>query len=211
MLRVVIADDDDMVRRALRDYLQVAPDISVVAVCDDGTQVVEYLREHPVDVVLMDIHMPGMDGVSATAVIHEEHPAVKVIALTCFDGDDELERALAAGASGLLLKRIPPETLVDLVRVVRQDVVVMSEDVARRLHHNVRPRRRTAAAPELNGYERKIMAHLCQGLSNAEIGREMFMSESTVKGHVTTVLRKLGVSSRLRAVVLAHELGLDEE
>lgn len=208
-ISVLVVDDDAMVQAAIQDYLRIAPDIDVVGVCSSGAKAVEALRRTPADVVLMDVHMPQMDGVAATRAALAAAPDARVIILTSHVDDAIVGGAMAAGASGFLMKSVSPEALVDAVRAVSRGMWIASE-VPMRHVRSAAPDRPAQPAPELSERELAVLRHLCAGLGNAEIARTLFMSESSVKGYVTSVLRKLKVTTRLKAVVRAHELGLDE-
>ena len=209
-IRVLVVDDDDMVRRAIHDYLRIAPDIQVAAVCAGGAEALAFLAGASVDVTLMDVHMHGMDGIAATRAVVAANPAGKVVMLTSHVDDAIVQGAMDAGASGFLMKNIPPEGLVDAVRGVHRGVWVMSDAPMRHVR-DAAVGRSPEAPPELNERELEVLRQLCRGSSNGEIARELFMSESSVKGYVTSVLRALCVTTRLRAVVRAHELGLDRD
>lgn len=207
-LRVLVVDDDDLVRRVLLDYLRIAQDLRVVAACPDAPTALAVLDAEPVDVVLMDVHMPGMDGVAATRAILAAHPGTRVVVLTSMDHDQVIGEVLGAGACGYLLKSISPEALVSAVRGAARGVSVMSSGPMARLRPSSPPPA-THPPADLSERELEIVRHLCEGLSNAEMAERMFLSESSVKGYVTTVMRKLGVTTRLKAVVRAHDMGLD--
>ena len=208
-IRVAIVDDDQIVRSALSAYLATAPEIEVVAYGQTGLDAVAAVREHPVDVLVMDIRMPELDGVAATAECRQVSPGTRVLLLTSVDGDDMVRRGLAAGASGYLTKDIPPSGLVEGVRGIHAGTAVVSPQTLSQL---ARTGTQAPEAPpllrELTEREQEILALLCVGLSNAEIAGRIFLSESTVKTHVSAIMTKLGAQSRLKAVVRAYELGL---
>lgn len=208
MIRVLVVDDDVMVQRAILDYLRIAGDIEVVGVCGSAQEALDALATVAADVVLMDIHMAGTDGIAATRSVLAAQPEVRVLMLTSHVDDTIVRSAMEAGASGFLLKTVTPAGLVDAVRGTSRGLRVMSDASMRTIHQRP-PARPTGPAPDLTERELAVLRHLCEGLSNAEISSALFMSESSVKGYVTSVLRKLDVPTRLKAVVRAHELGLD--
>lgn len=212
MIRVVVVDDQELVRTGFGLILNVEDDISVVATCADGVEAVEVVQAIRPDVVLMDIRMPRMDGVAATKHITASTDA-SVIILTTFDLDEYVFSALEGGASGFLLKDTPAEDLVDAIRVVAAGEALLAPSVTRRLierfqdttHHS------TAPVPELNELtdrETEVLVQMARGLSNTEIGVELFVGESTVKTHVGRILTKLAVRDRVQAVVVAYNSGL---
>jgi DNA-binding NarL/FixJ family response regulator len=195
--------------------LESAGDLQVVGEATDGSQVTAAVQRHRPDVVLMDIRMPTMDGLAATAALQAMAEPPRVIVLTTFDLDDFVFRALQAGAAGFLLKDTPPLELIAAVRVVAAGDGMLSPGVTRRLigHFAADPRvdRRRQALERLAGLtdrEREVLVQVGQGLSNADIGRSLFMSEATVKAHVSRVLVKLGVANRVQVAILAHDAGL---
>lgn len=212
---VLIVDDDPIVRSALASYISSAPDLTLVGTCADGAEAVAEVGRATVDVVIMDIRMPVMDGITATREIRSRHPDVHVLLLTSFDEDDTMVTALRAGAGGFLLKNESPAAVVDAVRAVSQgSTVVTTERVTRLLDQG---RRRPAPAPQpgpgaadvhLSQRELEILDLLCRAHSNGEIAAGLHLSESTVKTHVSSIMAKLAVSSRLKAVIRAYELGL---
>ena len=215
MARILIVDDDALVRAGLRMILESADDLQVVGEATDGSQVTAAVQRHRPDVVLMDIRMPTMDGLAATAALQVMTEPPRVIVLTTFDLDDFVFRALQAGAAGFLLKDTPPLELIAAVRVVAAGDGMLSPGVTRRLigHFAADPRvdRRRQALERLAGLtdrEREVLVQVGQGLSNADIGRSLFMSEATVKAHVSRVLVKLGVANRVQVAILAHDAGL---
>ncbi len=210
-IRVLLVDDQDLVRAGFRVILESEPGIVVVGEARDGEQAVASAAELRPDVVCMDVQMPGVDGLTATRQIMatEEPPAVLV--LTTFDRDDYLFDALEAGASGFVLKNASPEQLVEAVQVVARGDALLSPDVTRRvIERSARPRSVTpsTAADELTEREREVLGLVARGMSNAEIARELFLGEATVKSHVSKVLLKLGLRDRIQAFVFAYEHGL---
>lgn len=211
---VLVVDDDDLMRAGLRMILETADDIEVVGEAADGEQAVEVATSCRPHVVLMDIRMPGVDGIQATRRITglgDEAP--RVLVLTTFELDEYVFEALGSGASGFLLKRTPPEELVAGIRVVAGGDSLLSPSVTRRLVDEFarRPPLDTAAAGALEALterERQVLGLVARGLANPELAQRLYLSEATVKTHVKHILMKLGVRSRVQAVVLAYELGL---
>ena len=206
---MLIVDDDPMVCVSMQTYLQPADDITVVAAHNDAKSGIAYVREHLVDVVLMDVRMPALTGIEATPAMLAARPGIKVVLLTTFDEDDYVLSALRAGAAGFMLKDVRPEALVEAVRLAHRDGYVLSARPARRLNAYL-PSAKPAAEqmPDLTERELEVLTHLCAASSNAEIAQAMHLSESTVKAYVSTVIAKLGCESRLKAVVTAFEAGL---
>ena len=210
MIRVVLADDQPLVRSGLRMILGTASDVEVVGEASDGREAVRVCAEQRPDVVLMDVRMPGMDGIDATrAVVTAEAPP-RVLILTTFDLDEVVYDALRAGASGFLLKDAPEERLVSAIRVVADGGSLFAPSVTRRLIEEF-ARRGTQAGADLAALtprEREVLELVARGLSNAEIASRLWLSENTVKTHVARLLMKLGLRDRVQAVVLAYESGL---
>jgi DNA-binding NarL/FixJ family response regulator len=210
MTRVVIADDQQLVRAGFRMILATQPDIEVVGEAANGTAAVEVTIATQPDVVLMDIQMPDMDGIEATRQILADPRThdVRVVILTTFDLDEYVYDALRAGASGFLLKDLPPERLAVAVRTVGIGDALLAPSITRRLIEEFAPARTAAAPPELehlSSREAEVFRLVARGLSNREIAGELFVSETTVKTHVTRILAKLGLRDRIQAVVLAYE------
>ncbi len=213
MIRVLVVDDEPMVCAHLGTILGAADDIDVVGQAHDGAEAVEAVLRFTPDVVLMDLRMPGVDGLAATARIAALPTAPAVVALTTFDADEYVLRALQAGAIGFLVKSTPPDELVGLVRVAADGHTVLSPAAARRLvaassgeqRRSASARQRTAALTER---EREVLGCLGQGLSNAEVARRLHLSEATVKSYVSRMLDKLGCTNRTQAALLAVEAGL---
>jgi DNA-binding NarL/FixJ family response regulator len=214
VIRVVVVDDEQLVRSGLRMILESAGDVEVVGEAADGGAAVEQVRLHRPDAVLMDIRMPAMDGLAATREITALPDPPKVVMLTTFELDEYVHAALENGAVGFLLKDIPPRDLVQAVRTVAEGNAMLAPTVTRRLIAEFAARSSTQAVAArrrldtLTGREREVVVAVAQGLSNAEIGRRLFMSEATVKAHVSRVLSKLGLSNRVQAAILAHDAGL---
>jgi DNA-binding NarL/FixJ family response regulator len=205
-IRVVVADDQQIVRAGFGALLETQDDITVVATAADGRAAVEACRAQRPDVVLMDVRMPVMDGIEATRRVSGE---AKVIVLTTFDLDEYVYASLIAGASGFLLKDVKAEHLFEAVRVVAGGDALLAPSVTRRLIGEFarrRPRPRTLE--ELTPREVDVLRELAEGLTNAEIARRLVVSEETVKTHVSRVLMKLGLRDRTQAVITAYETGL---
>jgi DNA-binding NarL/FixJ family response regulator len=216
-IRIVLADDQALVRAGFRLILQAQADMEVVGEAADGSDAVRACQAVRPDIVLMDIRMPGQDGIAATAKIARADPPhrTRVVILTTYDLDEYVYDALAAGASGFLLKDVPPEELIRGVRVVSAGDALLAPAVTRRLIAEFirRPRRTTSDGPAgvpLTARELDVLAHVARGGSNAEIGRALFLSENTVKTHVTHILDKLALRDRVQAVIYAYEHGIVE-
>jgi DNA-binding NarL/FixJ family response regulator len=213
VIRVLLADDQAMVRAGFRLILSAEPDITVVGEAADGTQAVAAARRLRPDVTLMDVRMPRMDGIDATRrLAAEDPPLTRVIVLTTFDVDAHVYDALRAGASGFLLKNAPPEELVEAIRLVAAGGALLDPAVTRRVieefARSPAPGPLPAAVASLTEREREVLQLVAQGLSNAEIAATLFVSEATVKTHVARLLGKLGLRDRVQAVVFAYERGL---
>jgi DNA-binding NarL/FixJ family response regulator len=210
-IRVLIADDQALVRMGFRMILESQPDIEVVADAADGEQAAHSTRRLRPDVVLMDIQMPGLDGLEATRRITAT-AGPRVIILTTFEHDDYIFDALQAGASGFVLKNAPPEELLHAVRVVADGDALLAPSVTRRIIGDIARRRPDPEArsrlEELTQREREVLALLARGRSNAELASDLVVSEGTIKTHVSSLLFKLGLRDRVQAVVLAYESGL---
>ena len=214
-VRVVIADDHDLLRDGVTAILGADPDIEVVGEASSGPSAVAATAALAPDVVLMDVEMPGGDGLTATRQILDRFPGTRVLVLTTFDLDEYVLEALRAGASGFLLKTTPAAALVSAVRACAAGETLLAPSVTRRL---VETYVRQPAAPaegavppgmaELTERELDVLRALARGLSNVEIGRELYLAETTVKTHVTHILAKLGLRDRVQAVILAYESGL---
>jgi DNA-binding NarL/FixJ family response regulator len=212
-VRVLVADDQSMVRTGFRMILEAQGDVEVVGEAANGEQAVASARRLRPDVVLMDIQMPGSDGLDATRQITASADLdCRVVILTTFERDDYVFEALHAGASGFLLKNAPPEQLVDAVRVVAAGDALLAPSVTRKI---IEQFARRPVEPEvrervesLTQREREVLVMLARGKSNSELAAELFVSEGTVKTHVSSLLSKLGLRDRVQAVVLAYESGL---
>jgi DNA-binding NarL/FixJ family response regulator/class 3 adenylate cyclase len=214
-IRVLIADDQALVRAGFKMILEAEEDVEVVGEASDGGQAVEEVRRLQPDVVLMDVRMPELDGIEATRrLMRDQAVSTKVVMLTTFDMDEYIYEALQAGASGFLLKDVPPEQLVDGIRAVASGDALLAPSITKRvIEEFVRRPPEAARTPppelsELTERELEVLKSLARGLSNAEIAQELFVSETTVKTHVAHVLRKLDLRDRVQAVVFAYESGL---
>ncbi|HEY7283503.1 MAG TPA: response regulator transcription factor [Actinomycetota bacterium] len=214
-LGVLIADDQALMRAGFRMILEAEPDMEVVGEAADGRAAVAAARDLKPDVVLMDVRMPEMDGIEATRrLLDGAGGGTRVVMLTTFDMDEYVYEALRAGASGFLLKDVPPEQLLAGIRAVAAGDSLLAPSVTRRLIQEFvrRPPEALRAPPlladELTAREAEVLRMIARGLSNAEIARELFVSETTVKTHVAHVLAKLGVRDRVQAVVFAYESGV---
>ncbi len=213
-IRVLVVDDDALVRAGLSMLLAGADDIEIVGEATDGNEVAEAVDDHDPDVVLMDIRMPGMDGLAATELLRAQAEAPEVIVLTTFEADDYVLRALRAGASGFLLKDTPPADIVRAVRAVAAGEPILSPTITRRLISHVtdseggeRQRHAREQLERLTEREHEVAVAIGQGKSNAEISRELYMSVATVKAHVSRVLEKLEFNNRVQIALLAHDAG----
>jgi DNA-binding NarL/FixJ family response regulator len=214
VIRALIADDQALVRSGFRMILEARDDLEVVGEAEDGAEAVAAARSARPDVILMDVRMPKLDGVEATRQIVDSGSPARVLILTTYDLDEYVYAAIRAGASGFLLKDVEPERLVDAVRAVARGDVLLAPTVTRRLLERfvaTLPDEAPSPPPglaSLTAREREILELVAAGLSNAEIAERLFLGETTVKSHVSSVLRKLGLRDRVQAVVLAYETGL---
>jgi DNA-binding NarL/FixJ family response regulator len=209
-IRVLLVDDQQLIRVGFRLVLEAEPDLDVVGEAADGDEAITAAAALSPDVVLMDIRMPGTDGIAATRAIVRAHPGTRVLVLTTFDLDEYAFGALDAGAGGFLLKDAERAELTAAIRAVHRGDAVLAPPVTRRLierlHAGPPPAAETDVDPtgDLTDRERDVFIAIAQGLNNAEIARHLFLSESTVKTHVGRVLAKLGARDRVHAVILAH-------
>ncbi|MEV5963717.1 response regulator transcription factor [Kribbella sp. NPDC051952] len=207
MIRVLVVDDHPVVRSGLIGMLAATDDITVVGEAGDGQEAVAMVESTRPDVVLMDLRMPRMDGVAATGAIVPEYPSTRVLVLTTYDTDTEILHAVEAGAAGYLLKDTPHAELLNGVRAAARGETVLAPPVAARLMSRLRTPAPSAAA-QPSPRELEVLAAVARGLSNAEIGRELFIGEATVKTHLQRLFAKLDVDDRTRAVTVAIERGL---
>jgi DNA-binding NarL/FixJ family response regulator len=214
-IRVLIVDDQALARTGLRMVLEVEPDLVVVGEATDGEEAVAMAASTTPDVILMDVRMPHMDGLEATRrIVRKDEPGPQVLVLTTFDLDEYVYEALLAGASGFVLKDIPPEQLVEAIHVVASGDALLAPTITRRLIEEFVRRPPEVARPrpreldQLTPREAEIMRYVAKGLSNAEIAAQAYVSEPTVKTHIARILMKLGLRDRVQVVVYAYEHGL---
>jgi DNA-binding NarL/FixJ family response regulator len=212
-LRIVIADDQALVRGGFRMILESKDDLAVAGEASDGGEAVRLVAEHEPDVVLLDVRMPEIDGIEATRRIVGSGSATRVIILTTYDLDEYVHSALRAGASGFLLKDVRPADLVEAIRIVARGDALLAPRVTQRLIDRFAATLPDSGAPppdldELTEREHEVLRLVALALSNAEIAKRLVLTEATVKTHVSSVLRKLGLRDRVQAVVLAYDLGI---
>lgn len=213
VIEVLIADDEALVRGGIRMILEAQPDVTVIGEAVNGAEAVRLAGQHSPDLVLMDVQMPVMDGLEATRRLIDRGGTSRVLMLTTFDRDEYLYDAMKAGASGFLLKSVPPEQLVHAVRITAAGEALLAPVITRRLIERFvgRPPPANGLPPALAGLtdrELDVLRLIAQGLSNSEIAAHLFLSEGTIKTHVNRILRKLELRDRIQAVVLAYEIGL---
>ena len=216
MIKVLIVDDQALVRAGFRMILESEPGIEIVGEACDGLEALEVAREHAPDVVLMDIRMPNLDGLEATRrLVGGDYDGLRVLMLTTFDLDEYVYEALRAGASGFLLKDTPPEQLVTAIQVIASGDALLSPTITKRVIEEFirRPpstieQALPSALGDLTARELEVLGFMARGLSNAEIAKDLFVSETTVKTHVARILMKLGLRDRVQAVVYSYESGL---
>src|SRR3989442_6171064 len=213
LIRVLIVDDQALVRAGFRMILEAQPDLEVVGEAGDGSAAIDAVRTLRPDVVLMDIRMPGIDGIEATRRLTEAGSLSKIVILTTYDLDEYVFDALAAGASGFLLKHVPPEELVRGVRLAASGEALLAPSITRRLIEEFARQRAPVRSSgtdlkTLTDREREVLTLLGRGLSNQEIAKDLKVGEATVKTHVAHVLDKLELRDRVQAVIFAYEIGL---
>jgi DNA-binding NarL/FixJ family response regulator len=214
MIRVLLSDDQALVRSGFRMILDAREDLEVVGEAEDGLQAIALARKLDPDVILMDVRMPELDGVEATRRLVAGGSRARILILTTFDLDEYVYEAIRAGASGFLLKDVQPSQLVDAIRVVAAGEALLAPTVTRRLLDRFADTLQAddgTPPPSLDSLterEREVLKLLASGLSNAELAERLFLSETTVKSHISSVLRKLDLRDRVQAVVLAYEAGL---
>jgi DNA-binding NarL/FixJ family response regulator len=200
-IRILVVEDHHVVRQGLVALIRTVPDMTVIAEAADGAQAVELFRQHLPDIVIMDLRLPVMSGVDAIAAIRREFPAARIIVLTTFEGDEDIFRALQAGARGYLLKDMFGDELMDAIRAVHGGKTRIPAPVAQRLAERM-------GGPSLTARELEVLRLIVDGKSNKEIGVSLFISEATVKTHINSILSKLGVSDRTQAATTALQRGI---
>jgi DNA-binding NarL/FixJ family response regulator len=210
-VRVIVADDNELLRAGIVTVLESDPGLEVVGQAGDGRTAVHLVARQRPDVVLMDVEMPGGDGITATRAIADSRGETRVLVLTMFDLDDYVLEALRAGASGFLIKTMPPLDLVEAVKACARGETTLGPTVLARLvdsYVSTAPRHQVPGLEDLTDRELDVLRVMADGRSNAEVARHLFLAETTVKTHVARILTKLGVRDRVQAVVLAHRAGL---
>jgi len=213
MIRVLICDDQDVVREGLRSILGTAPGIDVVALAENGARAVELFERHKPDVVLMDLNMPVMNGIQATRRLREKYPDARILALTTYDADEWVFDVIRAGAAGYLLKDTPRAELIRAIEGTANGLTFVDPNVAGKLFARVSAGGNasgTALAADLSARERDIVKLLARGMSNADIAHSLYLSEGTVRNYVSAIFVKLGVADRTQAAIVALQHGLGE-
>jgi two-component system NarL family response regulator len=200
-IRIMVVEDQHVVRQGLVALIKTVPGLEVVAEAPDGKQAIERFRQHKPDITLMDLRLPNMGGVDAIIAIRAESPAARIIVLTTFDGDEDIYRALQAGARGYLLKGMDADELIDAIRIVHSGKTRIPASVAQRLASRV-------GGQELTSRETDVLKQIVAGKSNKEIASYLFISEATVKTHINSLLGKLGVTDRTQAATTALQRGI---
>lgn len=212
MIRVLLCDDQDIVLEGLQTILKAEPGIEVVGVAQEGSQAIELVPQVQPDVVLMDLKMPGMNGIQATRKIREQYPQVRVLVLTTYDADEWVFDAIRGGASGYLLKDTPRDELIEAIKGTAAGKTHVDPNVAGKLFTHITQSRpampETSIGETLSDREREVLRLMTRGFSNADIAQELFLSEGTVKNYVSSIFTKLGVSDRTQAAVIALRYGL---
>ena len=211
MIRVLICDDQDVVREGIQVILGTVPEIYVVGTAANGAQAIEAVEQWNPDVVLMDLNMPGVNGIQATRTIHEKHPQIRILALTTYDADEWVFDAIRAGAAGYLLKDTPRAMIIKAITGTTEGQTYVDPAVAGKLFNHIAGTTAsidTSLANTLSAREREVLRLLVYVLSNADIAKELFLSEGTVRNYVSSLFVKLGVSDRTQAAVVALKHGL---
>jgi DNA-binding NarL/FixJ family response regulator len=211
VIRVLIVDDQPLVRSGFRMILEGQPDIELVGEAEDGLEALDRARELDPDVILMDVRMPNLDGVETTRRLVDANTRARILVLTTFDLDEYVHAAIRAGANGFLLKDVQPAELVAAIQVVAAGNALFAPAATQRLLERFATRSAATAdrsLDHLTGREREILRLIANGLSNAELATQLHLSETTVKTHVSSMLRKLGVRDRVQAVIAAYDAGL---
>ena len=211
MIRVLICDDQDVVREGLQAILSTVPEVYVVGAVANGAQAIEAVEQWHPDVILMDLNMPGVNGIQATRTIHQKHPQIRILALTTYDADEWVFDAIRAGAAGYLLKDTPRAMLIQAITGTADGQTYVDPAVAGKLFNHIAGTTAsldTALANTLSAREREVLRLLADGLSNADIAKELYLSEGTVRNYVSSLFIKLGVSDRTQAAVIALKHGL---
>ena len=212
-IRVLLCDDQSLVRSGFRMIIEARPDLEVAGEAEDGLQAIQLARHTEPDVILMDVRMPNLDGIEATRQIVANGSRARILVLTTYDADEYVYAAIQAGASGFLLKDAQPAQLAEAIQVIAAGDALLAPSVTRRLlaqFAQALPAGRATppALSELTARETEVLRLLASGLSNAELAQRLFVSEATVKSHVSSLLRKLGLRDRVQAVILAYDAGL---
>ena len=211
MIRILICDDQDLVCEGLKAILSTDPDLDVVGVANDGTEAIEMIPACQPDLILMDLKMPGMNGIHATRHIHQQHPQIHILVLTTYDADNWVFDAIRAGARGYLLKDTPRERLIAAIKETFTGKTPVDPNVAGKLFAHVKQQTfmpDTSIASLLSEREKEVLGLLGKGLSNAEIAAKIYLSEGTVRNYVSSIFEKLGVADRTQAAILAIRSGL---
>ncbi|MEV8517850.1 response regulator transcription factor [Dactylosporangium sp. NPDC051484] len=214
MIRVLLADDEALIRAGVRLVLETAADIEIIAEASDGTEAIEQTRRHRIDVALLDIRMPKLDGLAAAEHIIKLTPATRVVMLTTFGDDEHVARALRAGAAGFLLKDTEPDGLIQAVRIAANGDAILSPKITRHLidtyigPEDTRGNLARQRLQVLTDRERDVLTLIGDGSSNADVAKALLVSEGTAKAHVSRILTKLGCTNRVQAAILAHDAGL---
>jgi len=214
MIRVMICDDQDVVREGLRTILSTVPGMEVVAMAEDGARAVELFERHKPDVVLMDLNMPGVNGIQATRQLRDKHPDARILALTTYDADEWVFDAIRAGAAGYLLKDTPRAGLIKAIEGTVKGQTFVDPNVAGKLFTEIAGKtvvQDSTVLADLSARERDVLKLVARGMSNAEIAERLFLSEGTVRNYVSSILAKLGVADRTQAAVIALRHGLAGE